>query len=216
MRTFTLAAAAASSFLASSVHAAVYCTQPVSSTSWEANTVQQVQWIDDGDKPAFDEIKGNIQVDLYTGTTTQQTFLITLAVVDPNDGTVNVLIEPSVGPDSDDYFLRFRPDGSDDLTNDTYSARFSMTGMTGSWPDAVLAANSAADSSATAAASTSTEAAGGVAALTIASKSQAAPSGQASRIAANSDTTTGAGSKLSASTFASVLLGAIVTAYTLS
>lgn len=72
MRTFTLAAAAASSFLASSVHAAVYCTQPVSSTSWEANTVQQVQWIDDGDKPAFDEIKGNIQVDLYTGTTTQQ------------------------------------------------------------------------------------------------------------------------------------------------
>lgn len=118
-------------FGAPSVLAGVYITNPVSSTTIKGGQTLTINWKDDGISPVLSAV-GPSSIDLYTGSTTQQTFLQTFAEnVDVSKvNSVTGLIPASIGPDGDWYFVRVTSQALKDTRQPQYpyqafSAKFS-------------------------------------------------------------------------------------------
>jgi len=133
-----------SSFFALStiVNAVLVPTAPIAATEWDARRAQVVEWIDDNQEPRLNDL-ANISIQLFTGSTFQQSFLQDLTGTRNIKGTrnsISVRFDQDLGPDGQYYFLRFR---SDDLTEDVFSAKFTLDHMTGTFNSTIQAQLSA-------------------------------------------------------------------------
>ncbi|KAL4253404.1 hypothetical protein ABKN59_003859 [Abortiporus biennis] len=215
--------------IASSAQAALFTTAPVGSTSWAAGQPQTITWQDDGSAPTLQQF-GAAKVTIGVGNTISQTQLqlITASVDVSTTAAITFTPDPSVGPNGNFYFVRFESINLKDATTPQYpalafSAKFALTGMTGTFNSTVQAQ---ADGSSSAAATTSASAANNAAATTSATPtagqaavSKAATTGTSSHATSASATPTGAKSGATAVAFngfaaalsgvAAVVVGAI-------
>lgn len=122
--------------------ATIFVTAPVASSSCTAGTPCAIAWADDGNAPLLKTI-GASSVGLWVGSVTQQ---IELQNFNPSldvstTGSLSVTIDPTVGANSDQYFIRF-------VSNDykenaaaysSFSAKFALSGMTGTFNSTIQA-----------------------------------------------------------------------------
>ncbi|GAA6047098.1 hypothetical protein JCM3770_004196 [Rhodotorula araucariae] len=161
-----VASLAALAYAASAVLATPYVYKPVEASHYKAGDSFTVSWRDNGEAP-LSSTYGETTVSLYTGSTTQQIELAKLGTVtDPaTDTEVRITIDPTWGPDSDDYFIRIQSVAGTDPTGaplQAFSARFALSQMTGEWSSSVKEALSGSPVAAVAGMSTATTAAAGM------------------------------------------------------
>jgi len=125
--------------LASQVAATIYVTSPIATTTCTANTQCLISWNDDGQAPVLSTI-GPCQIDLCTGGQVQQTCLqnVTPSLDVSQNAQVTFNPNPTIGPDSNEYFIKFTSLSYMDPTNpayhyESYSAKFTLAGMTGTF-----------------------------------------------------------------------------------
>ncbi|GAA5928062.1 hypothetical protein JCM1841_005893 [Sporobolomyces salmonicolor] len=151
-----------------SVSAGPYLVKPTASDSFNSGKQFTVTWIDNNNAPTS-EAFGASTLYIATGSSTQHTNLATLGhVASPSNTTeVKITVDASWGPDSDLYFILLQSDSGVDSTGiplQSFSARFSLTKMTGTFSSAVLAQISGISSGAPV--STSSTAAAGASGMT--------------------------------------------------
>jgi hypothetical protein len=138
--------------LASPALASLSMTAPVASTSWQGGAQQTINWIDDGKTPNLQAF-GPSTVGLFVGNAIQQTQL--QLIVDSVDvsttSSISFTPDPSVGANANIYFIRFTSLGLKDATNPNYpaeafSAKFTLSAMTGTFNATVQAQIDAASS----------------------------------------------------------------------
>ncbi|KAH7883062.1 hypothetical protein F5I97DRAFT_1901614 [Phlebopus sp. FC_14] len=131
--------------LAASALANVYITSPVASSTFPAGQQATVSWMDNGQAPSLAQF-GPAIISIYVGNADQQTLLQTIAtnVNVSNTSSVSFTPEGSIGPNSNQYFIRFESINLKDSAQPQYpemafSAKFTMTGMTGNFNSSVQA-----------------------------------------------------------------------------
>ncbi|KAM0748440.1 hypothetical protein T439DRAFT_382272 [Meredithblackwellia eburnea MCA 4105] len=155
--------------LASSAQASFYITYPIASTVVTAPKAITLTWLADSGATAaatpLASTFGPCHVGLYTGSVSQQIELAQFGTM-PGPLTRNnwpVQIDPSIGPDSDLYFFRFtslNATDADGVALQSFSARFTLRGMNGTWTAAQQAAISGVDPNASLSAASTTLAGG--------------------------------------------------------
>jgi len=183
---------------ASSAYGALFVTAPVASTTWPAGTQQTVSWQDDGTTPTLQAF-GPAKVSVNVGNALQQTPVQLLVASVDVSTTSSIVFTPdaTVGESGDFYFIRFESLGLKDATQPqfpalAFSAKFTLTGMTGTFNASVQAeidgqstapiggaATSAPAASTPAAATTTPSASKPASSGSSVSKSSSAPSGSA-------------------------------------
>ncbi|KAG9024189.1 hypothetical protein FRB95_011961 [Tulasnella sp. JGI-2019a] len=205
MRTSTALLFAAS--LIGQAAATIYVTQPVASTTCPAGQPCTVAWNDDGTTPALGTI-GACSIDLCTGGVQTQTCLQNIAPSMDVSQNAQVQFNPdaSIGENGAMWFIKFtsinyKDPATPQFAFTSFSAKFTLTGMTGTFNSTVqaeisgaaVAATSASASAATvpAAPTGATSAATG---MTTAKASAATSSGtaKATTSAAKATSTSGA------------------------
>jgi hypothetical protein len=128
---------------ASTAFATVFVTEPVASTTYTAGQSAIVQWQDDGNTPTLAAF-GPAKISIYAGNAQQQTSLQLLnGSVDVSQvSSITFTPDPTVGPDSSEYFIRFESLSLKDATQPqfpalAFSAKFTLAGMTGTFSAAV-------------------------------------------------------------------------------
>lgn len=131
--------------LAASALANVFITSPVATTTFTAGQQATVTWQDDGLTPNLSSFGASL-VGIYTGNANQQTLLQTISPSVDVSTTSSIVFTPdgTIGPDSSEYFVRFTSINLKDATNsqfpaEAFSAKFAMTGMTGTFNSTVQA-----------------------------------------------------------------------------
>jgi len=131
--------------LAASALANVFITSPVATTTFTAGQQATVTWQDDGLTPNLTSFGASL-VGIYTGNANQQTLLQTInpSVDVSTTSSVVFTLDGTIGPDSSEYFVRFTSINLKDATNsqfpaEAFSAKFAMTGMTGTFNSTVQA-----------------------------------------------------------------------------
>ncbi|KAJ3477469.1 hypothetical protein NLI96_g10443 [Meripilus lineatus] len=131
--------------LASTANAVLFITAPVASTSWAAGTQQTISWQDDGTAPDLKTF-GPAKVTIGVGNAVTQTQLQTVVPSVDVSTTSSILFtpDPSIGTNGNFYFVRFESISAKDPAQPQYpllafSAKFTMTGMTGTFNSTVQA-----------------------------------------------------------------------------
>jgi len=131
--------------LAQSALATIYVTAPVATTTYQGGGTGVITWEDDGTAPSLSTI-GTASVGIYAGNSQQQTLLqeIIGSVNVATTASIQFTIDPTIGPDGSDYFIRFQSLTYTDPTEPAYpyeqfSARFTLTDMTGTFNATVQA-----------------------------------------------------------------------------
>ncbi|KAK4334086.1 1,2-dihydroxy-3-keto-5-methylthiopentene dioxygenase [Rhodotorula toruloides] len=209
---------AALTVLASVASANPYIYKPVAASHYKAGDSFTVSWRDNGEAP-LSSTYGTTDIMLYTGSALQQVQLAKLgSIADPSKVTEQrITIDPSWGPDSDQYFIRIQSQSAQDASGaplQAFSARFQLTQMTGQWSSSVkaaLASNStvAATSAASAgsAATTSRRVAGSAVST---SSSASASTGSSSSMSGSASASAASASKSATSGAGKVAVGAAV------
>jgi len=127
----------------SAVFAVPYITQPVASTTFHGGQNATVSWEDNGSNPTLTQY-GPCSISIYAGNAQQQTRLQTLnASVDVSKvNSITFTPDPTIGPNSNEYFIRMESLAFKDPTQPQYpamafSAKFTLDGMTGTFSAAV-------------------------------------------------------------------------------
>jgi len=146
-------------------HATVYITSPVASSSLPAGQQMTINWQDDGTAPSLAQF-GPASIGLYVGNQQQQTLLQSIATnIDVSKISSQTWTpDATVGPDSGVYFLRFTSNSFPDPKQpqfmvEAFSAKFALTGMTGTF-NATIQAQISGAATASGAASTAAASAG--------------------------------------------------------
>ncbi|TNY17820.1 hypothetical protein DMC30DRAFT_89643 [Rhodotorula diobovata] len=173
-----LASFAALALSAPAVFANPYIYKPVEASHYRAGDSFTVSWRDNGEAP-LSSAYGQTTVSLYTGSSLVQTEIAALGTVaDPSTDTeVLITIDPTWGPDSDDYFIRIQSVAGVDSTGaplQAFSARFALSQMTGTWSSTASAALAGSPVAAAAASASATSPAAAAAASTMATSVRAA------------------------------------------
>ncbi|KAI0772957.1 hypothetical protein BD413DRAFT_543492 [Trametes elegans] len=128
-----LAAAASPAF------GTLFITQPVASSKWSAGQQQTISWQDDGQAPSLAEF-GDAVVSIYVGSEKSQTSLQTIVDNVNVASTSSIAFTPdaSIGEDGAYYFIRIDSKNAKSPQNPAYpaqgfSAKFALTGMTGTF-----------------------------------------------------------------------------------
>ncbi|KAG1803873.1 uncharacterized protein HD556DRAFT_615775 [Suillus plorans] len=131
--------------LAGSALANVFITSPVASSTFTAGQQATINWQDDGLSPNLTSFGASL-VGIYAGNANQQTLLQTISSSVDVSTTSSIVFTPdgTIGPDSNEYFVRFTSINLKDATNsqfpaEAFSAKFTMTGMTGTFNATVQA-----------------------------------------------------------------------------
>ncbi|KAH6910713.1 hypothetical protein BKA70DRAFT_1271317 [Coprinopsis sp. MPI-PUGE-AT-0042] len=131
--------------VASQAFATVFITNPVSTSSFTGGSDVTVSWIENGDGPTLEEF-GPARISIYVGNAQQQTSLQTIEdeVNVATTGSVQFTVDPSIGPDGREYFIRVESLSLKDETQPQYpalafSAKFGLTGMSGEFTPAIIA-----------------------------------------------------------------------------
>ncbi|KAF8684973.1 Ser-Thr-rich glycosyl-phosphatidyl-inositol-anchored membrane family [Rhizoctonia solani] len=151
--------------LVPAVHANIFITEPVSSTTCQAGQPCNIKWKDDSKTPTLAEI-GDVFVTLCTGGAQQQTVLQDLGATNAaTTGAIQFVPNGSVGEDSSEYFIKMVSVNMADPANpqyktSAYSAKFTLKGMTGKFNSTIQSqiAGTPASSTGTLPAGTSTSA----------------------------------------------------------
>lgn len=123
----------------------VYVTAPVAGTTYTAGNDSLVSWIstqDNTTSPTLEEF-GPAIVSIYVGNARQQTRLQVInSNVDVSKETnFRFRPEPSIGPNSNEYFVRFESISGKERNTSfpfmAFSAKFTLTGMTGEFNTSV-------------------------------------------------------------------------------
>ncbi|KAJ7262297.1 hypothetical protein B0H12DRAFT_1271461, partial [Mycena haematopus] len=119
-------------------------TSPTQTLGFTGGQLSNITWMDDTNQPALANF-GLAKVSIYTGNSIDQTSLQTIS--ESTDVTNPLYIsftpDPSIGPDGDEYFIRFESLTNKDPTDATipllaFSHVFTMSGMTGTFDAQVL------------------------------------------------------------------------------
>jgi len=132
------------SSLISVAFASLSITQPVASTTYIGGQSALVSWMDNGDNKASSSLTafGPSKVAIWTGNSLQQTSLqlINGSLDVSTVSSVNFTVDPTIGPNSNHYFIRIDSingkNGTEPLLS--FSGQFTLTNMTGSFSPAVL------------------------------------------------------------------------------
>jgi len=153
--------------------ATVFITNPIASSSLPAGQSVTITWQDDGSAPTLASF-GPASIGLFAGSQQQQTLLQSIAEnVDVSKVSSQTWTpDATVGPNFDSYFIRFTSNSFQDPTQpqfmaEAFSAKFTLTGMTGTFNATVQAQISGA---ATASGAASTAAASGSASAASATR----------------------------------------------
>lgn len=127
----------------SAAFAVPYITQPVASTTFHGGQNATVSWQDSGSNPTLAQY-GPCSISIYVGNAQQQTQLQTLnASVDVSKvNSITITPDPTIGPNSNEYFIRMESLALKDPNQPQYpamafSAKFTLDGMTGTFSAAV-------------------------------------------------------------------------------
>jgi hypothetical protein len=212
--------------MASPALAAVFTTAPISTTTWTGGQEQTLTWQDDSNSPSAADF-GPAKVGIYAGNRNQQTLLQLITDNVDVSTTKSIVFTPStsIGPNSKEYFIRFDSIGLKDASSPQYpaqafTAKFALTGMTGTFNASVqsqidgastapIGASTSAAASSTGSASTTGSASKSTASTTgsAASKPVSSGSSKPSASAANDN-----GARSTAVAGATVALGALLSA----
>jgi len=138
-----LSKAILTSSLISVAFATVFVTSPVSTTTDSGGQPASISWMDDGNLPSLATF-GNATISIYAGNALQQTNLQTLSN-GTNVAALSTLSftpNPTIGPNSNEYFIRFQSiNGKDNSSNpyEAFSAKFTLNNMTGNFSSIVQA-----------------------------------------------------------------------------
>jgi hypothetical protein len=131
--------------LAAQALATVFITSPVASTTFSGGKQATVSWQDDGSSPSLKDF-GPAKVSIYVGNALQQTSLqlITASVDVSTTASIQFTPDPTIGPNSNQYFIRVESLSLKDAKQPQYpalafSAKFNMDNMSGTFSDAVSA-----------------------------------------------------------------------------
>ncbi|KAF8497448.1 hypothetical protein F5888DRAFT_1698042 [Russula emetica] len=187
--------------LAPLAHATVFITNPTASTNIPAGQSFTIAWQDDGNSPNLTAF-GPATIGLYVGSPTVQTQLQLIANVDVSKVNSQAWTpDPSVGPNYGSYFIRFtsvslKDPNQTQFNAEAFSAKFSLSGMTGTFNSTIQAEISGSTgpsvAASTAAATSGSGATKGPSGTSIAAASTVKPSAAASS-AAGSSANNGAG-----------------------
>jgi hypothetical protein len=129
--------------LSASAFANVFVTSPVATTTFHGGQQSTVSWQDDGNVPTLQAF-GPAKVSIYAGNAQQQTLLqsISTSVDVSTTSSIQFTPDPSIGPNSDEYFIRVESISLKDANQTQYpalafSAKFTMDDMTGTFTPAV-------------------------------------------------------------------------------
>jgi hypothetical protein len=131
--------------LSASALATVFTTSPVASTTFHGGQPATVSWQDDGTAPTLKDF-GPAMISIYVGNAQQQTRLQTIsASVDVSStSSTQFTPDPSIGPNSNDYFIRFESISLKDAKAPqfpalAFSSKFQMDNMKGTFNASVQA-----------------------------------------------------------------------------
>lgn len=144
--------------------AGVFITSPTATTTANGGQGFNVVWQDDGKSPSLATI-GPCDISIYAGNVQQQTQLQQLGTVDVSQTTsLNATINAALGPNFNGYFVRVTSaslkDSSTGFPYEAFSAKFTLSGMSGTFTSAVQAQIDGASSLGTVGGSATTSAAG--------------------------------------------------------
>ncbi|KAF7370178.1 hypothetical protein MSAN_00648400 [Mycena sanguinolenta] len=141
---FSLSSATIAFALASSAHAALFITSPTQTISFVGGQPANITWMDDSNQPPLSSF-GLAKISIYAGNSIDQTELqsISNSTDVTNPLFITFIPDPSIGPDSSEYFIRFESLTVKDSTDPTasllaFSHVFTMSGMTGAFDAEVL------------------------------------------------------------------------------
>ncbi|KIK82631.1 hypothetical protein PAXRUDRAFT_153602 [Paxillus rubicundulus Ve08.2h10] len=131
--------------LAASALANLYVTSPIATTTFTAGQQATISWQDNGQSPTLLQF-GNATFAIYVGNAIQQTPLQTI-VTNVNVSTTSSIVftpDGTIGPNSSEYFVRVTSLTLMDPTQpqfpaEAFSAKFTMTGMTGTFNSSIQA-----------------------------------------------------------------------------
>lgn len=124
--------------------ATVYVIEPVATTKYPAGVPGAVvSWQDDQKTPSL-AMFGLASISIYVGNAIQQTKLQVLSNSTDVSTTSSITFtpDPTIGPDGSDYFIRFESLSGKDSASapfEAFSAKFTLTGMTGNFSASVQA-----------------------------------------------------------------------------
>jgi len=128
--------------LAASVLGDVYITSPTGSSVFTGGQQALVKWQDDGASPSLAQF-GAASIAIYVGNAIQQTQLqvINANINVANTSSIQFVPNPSIGPDSNEYFIRiqslsFMSPQQPQYPALSFSSKFTLTGMSGSFTSA--------------------------------------------------------------------------------
>jgi len=131
--------------LAPQVLATIFVTSPVATTTWTGGSTAVISWEDDGNAPLLATI-GACSVGIYAGNSQQQTLLqeIVDSVNVATTASIQFTVDPTIGPDSSAYFVRFtsttyKDPATPQYAYEQFSARYAMTNMSGQFNSTVQA-----------------------------------------------------------------------------
>jgi len=202
--------------LSTSAFANVFVTAPVATTDFTAGQPCTVSWQDDGQQPTLQAF-GPAIVSIYAGNSQQQTLLQTITPSVDVSTTQSIIFTPdaTIGPNANQYFVRFQSLSLKDATQSQYpalafSAKFTMSSMTGTFNASVqseIDGQSTAPIGGTAAVTSASTSAGATTHSTMATSKST--SGSAAEGAAKTTSAAGAASTNSAHKLAGAGLAAI-------
>jgi hypothetical protein len=112
------------------VQAGIYTNSPYEGIVWKAGTPCTINWADDNKAPLLAELD-SLTIELYAGTEKYQHFVDTIATgVKGTALTVPYTVSSTLGPEGSFYFIKYTQG-----KYIFYSARFTITGITGTIPD---------------------------------------------------------------------------------
>jgi hypothetical protein len=119
-----------------------FITNPVASTTAQGGQKMTITWQDSGSGASLKDF-GPATVGIYAGNANQQAKLQDCGSVDVGAASSwDCNVDPSIGPNSNQYFIRMDSVSLKDATNkqfpaQSFSAKFSLAGMSGKFTDTV-------------------------------------------------------------------------------
>jgi len=169
----------------------VFITSPVASSTFTGSKQASISWQDDGTQPSLKSF-GPAMVSIYVGNAQQQTSLQTIvpSVDVSTTSSIQFTVDASIGPNSNEYFIRIQSLSLKDAKNPQYpalafSAKFTLNGMTGVFNQTVLS-QIAGQSTAPLAGATSAPAQSSPATATMTTKSSSSSTSTKSTASATS------------------------------
>ncbi|KAI0342417.1 hypothetical protein BDW22DRAFT_1429257 [Trametopsis cervina] len=201
--------------LASSAVAVPAMTAPVASTVWPAGQQQTIQWSDNGSPPTATDF-GDCSVGIFVGGTTVEAEVQRIAdnVAIATLTSIAFTPNPAVGPNLNEYFIRFTSNTCKDASGfpcEAFSAKFALSGMTGTFNSTIQSIADSASGTAPPVAAPSSSAGASVTPSSAASHSSSPSAASSGHSSSSSAKPTGASQNNAASgLFAGTSLVAVV------